>query len=134
MRGSTAGLATLIATAIGAGIAGLGYAQDQGSRRVFMRQKLEYSKNVLEGISLEDFTLIARNARALKEMSEAAAWRNSVIPNAEEYLSHTLKFQRLADELKQNADERNLDGATLTYLQLTMTCVKCHNYVRHVTK
>ena len=44
-----------------------------------MRQKLDHSQKVLEGLTLEDYALVAENARALKELSEDTRWR--VSPN-----------------------------------------------------
>jgi len=115
-------------------ITSMGYAQHPRDRREFMRKKLEYSKNVLEGLSLEDFGLIARNARAMKAMSEAAAWRDSMIPNPQDYIPYTMEFQRQVDELKEKANKKDLDGASLTYNQLILTCIKCHKYARLVTR
>lgn len=111
-----------------------GSAQPEKGRSDFMRKKLDYSKNVLEGLSREDYALVARNARRLKVMSEEAAWKSAMIPNATNYIPYTLEFQRLADELAGKADGKNLDGATLAYLQLTMNCINCHKYTRNVTK
>lgn len=105
-----------------------------GKRSQFMRLKLEYSKRVLEGLALEDYGLIGDNARRLKRLSEAAEWEDPMIPNVHEYLPYTTEFQRLTDELSKSAKEKNIDGATLAYVQLTMSCVKCHKYVRFATK
>src|SRR5947207_2397739 len=48
--------------------------QTEGKLSRFMRPKLEHSKAVLEGLALENFGQIAKNAQALKELSEAAEW------------------------------------------------------------
>jgi hypothetical protein len=109
-------------------------AQKPHSRAEFMRIKLEYSKKVLEGLTLEDFPAISKNAKALKRLSEAAEWEVPTIPNAPDYLVFTTEFQRLADEMDRKAREKNIDGATLAYLRLTMNCVTCHKYVRQATK
>src|SRR3954454_20604135 len=111
-----------------------GEAQQQPGRREFMRNKLEYSKNVLDGLAREDYNLIARDARALKALSEKSAWKDAMIPNASDYVAYTMEFQRLADQLEQKAKQRNLDGSTLAYVQMTITCVNCHKYARLVTK
>ncbi len=100
------------------------------SRSEFMRQKLEFSKKVLEGLTLEDYESIGKNARALKRLSQAAEWEVPTIPNANEYLAFTTEFQRATDELIQKAKDKNIDGATLAYVRLTMNCVNCHKYVR----
>ena len=104
------------------------------SRAEFMQLKLEYSKKVLEGLTLENYETIVKNAQALKRLSEAAEWEVPTIPNAGEYVVFTSEFQRLTDELVKKARDRNIDGATLAYLRLTMNCVNCHKYVRQVAK
>ena len=104
------------------------------SRAKFMQVKLEYSKKVLEGLTLENFETIVKNAQALKRLSEAAERGGPTIPNAGEYVVFTTEFQRLTDELVKKGREKNIDGATLAYLRLTMNCVNCHKYVRHVAK
>ncbi|MGO9470932.1 MAG: hypothetical protein ACLQIB_48375 [Isosphaeraceae bacterium] len=100
------------------------------SRREFMRQKLDFSKDVLEGLSLEQYASIERSAKALKKLSQAAEWEVPTIPNATDYIALTTEFQRNCDDLLKQAKARNIDGATLSYLKLTMTCVQCHKFVR----
>ena len=104
------------------------------TRAEFMRLKLEYSKLVLEGLTLENYQTIIKNAQALKKLSEAAEWEVPTIPNAGEYIVFTSEFQRLTDELVKKARERNTDGATLAYVRLTVNCVNCHKYVRQKAK
>lgn len=99
-----------------------------------MRQKLEYSKNVLEGLSLEQYDLIEKNAKALKLLSQAAEWEVPMIPNATDYVAMTAEFQRYADELARCAKQSNIDGATLAYVKLTMNCVQCHKFVRFASR
>ena len=104
------------------------------TRAEFMRMKLEYSKSVLEGLTLENYETIIKNAKALKRLSEAAEWEVPTIPNATDYVVFTSEFQRLTDEMAQKAKDKNIDGATLAYLRLTMNCVNCHKYVRQMAK
>jgi hypothetical protein len=98
----------------------------RGLRRL-MRGKLVHSQKVLGGLALEDFAAIARGARALRELSEDTQWR--VSPNVN-YLRLSAEFQDLADEMADKAKARNLDGATLAYVKMTLNCVKCHKLVR----
>jgi cytochrome c556 len=129
----------LIALAVPVAIAGVltARAQDDAKaarRSQFMRQKLEYAKGALEGLAVEDYGRIARSARDLKALSQAAEWEVPTIPNVDEYLPYTAEFQRVADEMMKKARAGNLDGATLAYVQMTMSCVKCHKYVRDLAK
>lgn len=102
--------------------------QDQDVEKL-MRMKLEHSQKVLEGVVTEDFELVADNARSLKALSEAAEWRVFQTP---EYRQYSAEFRRTADILAQMAEAKNLDGAALNYVQLTMNCVHCHKYVRNI--
>ncbi len=40
------------------------------------------------------------------------------------------QFRDNAEDLIKKAKDKNLDGAALAYVDLTLTCVKCHKYVR----
>ncbi len=108
--------------------------ESKRSRGEVMRQKLDFSKEVLEGLSLEQFAMIEKGARALKKLSEAAEWEVPTIPNATDYVALTSEFQRNAGELAKQAKDRNIDGATLAYLKLTMNCVQCHKFVRFASR
>jgi hypothetical protein len=95
--------------------------------RQFMHRKLEHSQKVLEGIVLEDFDLIEKNARTLSLLSQAAEWQ--ILPSAD-YKKHSEQFRRTAESLGKAAREKNIDGSALAYVQLTLNCVECHKYVR----
>jgi cytochrome c556 len=117
----------LLGAIVGGGVIASGAGQERTPVQKFMRQKLDHAKNVLEGLSLEDFKLIEKNATAMRELSEDARWRIS--PNIN-YLRLSAEFQDLAAELAARAKANNLDGATLAYVKLTMKCVSCHKLVR----
>ncbi len=108
--------------------------QKKQNRSEFMRRKLEFSKNVLEGLALEQYPIIEKNAKALKILSQAAEWEVPMIPNATDYVALTSEFQRNTDELVKTAKQGNIDGATLAYVKLTMNCVQCHKYVRFASQ
>ena len=40
-------------------------------------------------------------------------------------------FRDANENLIAEADQEDLDGATLAYMQLTLSCVNCHKIVRH---
>lgn len=93
----------------------------------FMRAKLTDSQKVLEGITTENFKLIEEGADHMAIMSRAQQW--SVIPGPE-YLQHSVEFRRCCEDLKKRAEKRNLDACALSHLQLTMSCINCHKFVR----
>ena len=92
-----------------------------------MRSKLISSQNVLEGLLRKDFDSIARGAREMKRISEAAEW-----PRARDavYEHFGTDFRRQCNQLESLANQHNHEGVMFTYLQMTTTCVQCHDYVR----
>jgi len=97
--------------------------------KAFMRKKLESSQSVLEGLAVEDFELIAKGAKQLRATSAAAEF---MVVNDPIYAQEAADFGKIIDKLAKAAKEKRLDGATLAYVDMTMSCVECHKYVRGV--
>ena len=92
-----------------------------------MKKKLKCSQGVLEGIALNDFDKITDNADQLITISQQVEW---VVVKTPQYEAFSNQFRKNAESLVKDAKAKNLDGAALDYVDLTMTCVKCHKYVR----
>jgi cytochrome c556 len=97
--------------------------------RAFMRVKLEASTKILEGLTTEDFQKIREGAETLHKMSSAEKWR---VTNDVLYRQYSVQFSKDAEKLLEKANERNLDGATLAWVECTMSCVRCHNHARAI--
>jgi cytochrome c556 len=93
----------------------------------FMRIKLTHSQDVLEGLAVEDFDLIDRGAQQLSLTSEDASWQ---VLQTEDYARMSADFRRSCDRLRAAARGKNLDGAALAWMEVTMKCVQCHKYIR----
>lgn len=124
----------LVALAVALTLGVAPYAAGQEDRQVndvseFMQVKLVHAQKVLEGLTMEDYEAIATNAQKMSLLSQAATWRVLQTP---EYLSRSMDFRRAADQLRAAAQKKNLDGATLAYVDVTLKCVECHKYVRRV--
>lgn len=104
-------------------------ALPQPKKEELMKKKLQHSQKVLEGIATNDFDLIAKSAEELIAISKEAQWKTIKTPR---YTLYSEDFQRAAGTLVDDAKKKNIDAATLTYMELTMTCVKCHKHVREV--
>ena len=92
-----------------------------------MRQKVAYSQQVPVGITLEDYGLIANNAQKLLELSNKTNWYSRQVPEYELFLN---EFRRNAQELMEAGRQKNLDAASLAYVQMIMSCVSCHKFIR----
>lgn len=97
--------------------------------RNFMKLKLSHAQGLLEGIAMEDFDAIIKHSQDLSLLSREVTWR---VLQTEDYLQHSVEFRRAADAVNAAGKKKNLDGAALAYVDLTMKCVYCHKYVRGV--
>ena len=119
----------ILLTGLLAGGLAVGLAQNKKSRatKEFMRDKLELAQGILEGLSVENYDLIVSRSQKLSAMSQQADWK--VFENPD-YEQQSIAFRRNVDALTKAAKNKNLDGATLAYVRVTMSCVECHKYVR----
>ncbi len=123
LAGLTLLLPMLLGTASGPAA---GQSGDDGTADV-MRRKLDHSQQVLRGLALQDFGLIAANAQRLVRLSRGGGW---MVRQTPEYELFTVEFRRSAEELVRAAEAKNIDGATVAYTQMTFSCVSCHKYMR----
>lgn len=93
----------------------------------FMRAKLYHSEKTLEGLATEDFTLIAKHSQAMSLLCQDEMWSVLRTP---EYDQRSNEFRRSVDAITNAAREKDLDAATLAYVDTTMKCVSCHKYIR----
>jgi hypothetical protein len=107
----------------------VGHAEQPKGAKELMQKKLANSQKVLEGIALNDFDKIGTHAGELIEISKAAEWKVVKSPQYEVYSN---EFRRNAETMVKEAKAKNIDGVTLAYVDLTLTCVKCHKHVREV--
>lgn len=126
LRSSTIG-GIVVSIVVGAALTSPARGQDNVA--VFMKAKLNHSQQVLKGLSLEDFDLIAKNAQAMSLLCEDENW---MVLQTPEYRERSTEFRRSVDAITEAAKKKNLEGAALGYVDATMKCVTCHKYVRKV--
>lgn len=94
-----------------------------------MAEKLKSSQILLEGLALGDFNKITRSAEKLAQLTRTEEWMVHKTPR---YEVHSNEFRRAAEVIIQKSREKNLDGVAYAYVDLTMSCVRCHQYVREI--
>jgi len=104
-------------------------AQEKSS--VWMKKKLEFSQNILAGLTESDFDKISRNAKNMNFLGHLEKWGRADNLDYKRQVSH---FEFANAELIRQAKDKNLDGATLAYNLLTVSCVHCHQIVRDAKK
>jgi hypothetical protein len=115
-------------------VAGLTRAQveksatsQQTEPSVWMKQKLAASQNVLGGLTKGEYDTIAKNANSMLAIGYLEKWVRADIP---EYRKLLKDFEFANKALVEAARDKNLDKATIAYVQLTFSCVDCHKIVR----
>ena len=93
----------------------------------WMKQKLTYAQEMLNGLAVEDFELLTKNALAMQALDKIEFF---VRQKPEGYRTQLKTFQFSVNELVRNAEDKNLDGATLAFTQMTISCVNCHKELR----
>lgn len=94
-----------------------------------MKSKLENAEKVLDGVAMNDFEKIGKHAEKLIAISKELEWKVLKTP---EYELYSNSFRDNARNLVRMARDKNIDGAALAYVDTTLTCVRCHKYVREV--
>ena len=105
-------------------------SQDKKKREhdPLMVAKLKEAQTLLEGLTLNDPAKVQKSAEELLRISKEAQFRKAL--NTAKYELHANSFQRSAETVIEKAKAKNIDGATLAYLDMTMTCVRCHQHTR----
>ena len=95
--------------------------------RAYMRQKLAYSQGVLEGLTLEKFDLVTKNAiriRNMKLTNMMYGVRNQL------YMSHITNYHQAVDRLLDASTQKDLARSTKAYQGVIQSCVECHHDYR----
>ncbi len=92
-----------------------------------MKKKLTLSQKILEGLALEDFDKIKTGADDLILVRQQAAF---MVGKTAKYEVYANDFQKHLEEIQKAAKKKNVEAAALGYVEMTLTCVRCHQYVR----
>lgn len=101
--------------------------EQEPNLRFIMQRKLDHAHSILEALITEDFETLEDSAGALRALSEEAGWFVITTP---EYAERSSSFRRAVIEVQQSAKEKNLDRAALGYVDMTLQCVRCHQFLR----
>ena len=120
-------VAALVAVLVGVGKADDKPKPPAPKKPTVMQRKLTHAQKVLEGLAKEDYDKIRAGADGLVECVKDATWR---INDTDKYVLFSGDFLRSAENLRTAAKDKKVDTAALAYVDMTLTCVKCHRYLR----
>lgn len=92
-----------------------------------MQRKLDHAHAILEALIVEDYETLEDSAQVLQRLSEEAGW---FVLQTPEYTQRSTSFRHAAMEIETSAKARNLEGAALGYVDMTLKCVQCHEMLR----
>jgi len=95
--------------------------------QIFMRQKLGYSEKIVEGVTLENYSLVISNGVQLRLMTQSNAWAEVKHPA---YLEKTDHFQADVTAMVDAARGSNTPALLKAYTRVTADCVDCHQSLR----
>lgn len=102
-------------------------ALGQEALSAFMKAKLVHAEKTLEGLVKEDFELVAKHSQAISLLCEDESW---MVLKTPEYQARSNEFRRSVNAITEAARKKNLEAATLAYVDATLKCVSCHQHVR----
>ena len=97
----------------------------------WMEKKVEYSEKILAGLAKADFQTIEKNAMSMNGLSQIEKW---VRASSLGYKSQLATFRSANKSLIRMAQDEDIDGATLAFMQFTQSWVECHKMIRDTEK
>ena len=97
----------------------------------WMRKKLEFSQNILSGIATADFDAIVSNAEAMGRLSHVEGFIRRQTPG---YQTQLKIFEEAVTEIAREGKRESVEGASLAFSQMTVSCVNCHKRLREADK
>ena len=99
----------------------------RNAKAQFMQRKLDYTKEIVAGLAMEDYKRISKGAQDLMLLSHETNWK---AVNSPEYLKASSDFRETVQRLRSASNEQNLDGATIAFVEVTFNCVRCHKQLK----
>jgi hypothetical protein len=100
----------------------------------WMKTKLDMSQKILAGLTKGDLEAVQADGQRMNVVNFMEKLVASDQPHYKEYMRQLNSFETANRELIRQASAKNVEGATLAYVQLTVSCVQCHRVVRDAKK
>jgi hypothetical protein len=95
--------------------------------KALMKAKTGYAHRLLDAVVAQDFDAVREQAFRLKAVAETADW--NVLATAE-YARESEDFIDATEGLLDSAKARNGDAVALAYMDVTLSCIHCHRYIK----
>ena len=97
--------------------------------KTIMREKLENTQLLMEGVMAGDFDAMKRYGNRLARLTyvEINSWQESAPPD---YLQHARSFVHAVQDFRAAAAASNYEQATSEFNRIVASCSECHTKVR----
>jgi hypothetical protein len=102
-------------------------ADSKSTTQEFMQSKKAHMADLFDGVLNKDFGKAAEKAKVLMMLSRASTWHQI---DSEEYQRHSNLFQEALRFFIEKAEAKNVEGVSIGYVRLSMSCMHCHHEVR----
>jgi len=93
----------------------------------FMSSKRFHMGELFDGVLNKKFDKAIEEAKVLMMLSKASTWQQIDSP---EYKRHSELFQESLRFFIEKAEAKSVEGVSLGYVRLSMSCLHCHHEVR----
>jgi cytochrome c553 len=93
----------------------------------WMQHKLEYSKKMLEAMTLGDYEKVRFNAQQMRLLGRIEGFVRRANPA---YTAQSKAFDNSLTELMQGGDKKDSKQITAAFGKMTTSCVRCHSVLR----
>lgn len=93
----------------------------------WMNVKLTESQKLLAALSKADFDALIASSQILEMLNAIEGFTRRGTPG---YRTQLRAFEFALDEIEKQAEQENIEGVTLGFHQLTLSCVNCHKQIR----
>lgn len=121
------GLLPFVVIGVAAAEAAEEKSEREKSASVWMTKKLDYSKEILAGITVADAERVKIAAGHMRTLNKVEAFVRSRNPAYREQLK---AFQDANEEILRRSEADDLEGAATAFSQMTTSCIRCHKVLR----
>ena len=101
--------------------------EEQRRFNIWMQVKLKESQEIFSAVALADYDTICESVDELRLLNTIEGFVRNKDPK---YRAQLRAFEYAISEIRRQAVRENIEGVTLGFHQLTLSCVNCHKRLR----
>lgn len=95
--------------------------------KALMFQKLSHTQLILQSLMIGDNKNLLKSLEQLKNLAVATTWYKN---DNEVFQRYSSNFREAIDKMTEYQKKGNQEGVSMAYIQLTLSCMNCHEKIR----